>query len=157
MSDVNSDDDDKNVVPVKNVEQQTQDLLLKIDHTKKPVELDGNIETMRDSFLNAVSTETYNRSRGDLAICILEPGRQFASLTWCPEFSESKAIIGMKKNGLPNNLDSILHYRENVNLPPLLALAALEGVRVILKPSAIHMVDASALEPSKCKIIFKFD
>lgn len=128
----------------------------RIDRSKKPLVLDSKILELRESFLANVTSDTpYKSSRGDLNICVLEPGQHFASITWCPSFLESKHSIELKK-GLTNNLESLLMYENNLHVPSNIVMAVLECIRKHLKPTAIHMIDANILTPNKCKIVFKF-
>lgn len=126
------------------------------DTTKTPIILNTTINKLQDAFLNSVSTNTYTESKYDLSVCIMKPGGRLCGLWWCKEFITSKYAADMKKEGLSNNLESILHYETNVNLPASAAFALLESIAEKMKPSQIHMIDHSSLEPDKCRIVFKF-
>jgi hypothetical protein len=133
----------------------TDKLQLVIDRSKQPVVLDEKINTLRDSFLNKVSTGDM-KSLQWVSICVMKPGELMSSLEWSKEFLKRECVSEMINDGLTNNLDSILHYKSNVNLPADLALACLECIRCKMSPVQINMVDADIIDQDCCRIIFGF-
>lgn len=155
VKDVEDTEGSKDLGPPLQLEIDGKIVTGKVDRSKKAIILDDKIPELKESFLNHVSTDTYKVSRGDLPICIMHPGSQFANLSWCPEFINARPAIELKKNGMFNNLESLLHYKNNDHVPTDMVIAALECIRLHIKPSAIHMIDASPTQKHLCKIMFK--
>jgi hypothetical protein len=127
---------------------------VKTNSEKKPMVFDDNIIKLNQQFLKHVVKTTYSEQKKDIIICVLEPGRHYSSITWDTPFFTSVIFKDIQKQGIINNLDHLMCYNTNRNVPANMVIALMECIRQIMTPGKVYMVDEHPDIRHKCKIIF---
>lgn len=123
-----------------------------VDHSNESVDMDG-IQQLQRSFLDSV---TENRTECEslmVNVCTMEPNGPYALLIWDKEFLECIHVKRMiEKNMFPNNLETLIAYKDGVPTLPSIVFAVLESIRVVVNPVAVHMMNGSTT--NQCRIVF---
>lgn len=142
----------KNNLEANEVNEVKHEIVI-IDRSKKPVELNDNIQASQREFLDSVTAPRTECDRVMVDVCSLTPKGEYAFLVWDTEFLGGEQVKRMVDEKMfPNNLETMMSYTEGVMVPPQIAFAVLGSIRAVVQPPAVHMMDGTS--DNGCRIVF---
>jgi hypothetical protein len=130
-----------------------KDVFVIVDHNKKHVELNDNIQVLQREFLNSVTDPRTECDNEMVDVCTLTPNGEYSFLVWNTEFLCGEHVKKMLEEKMfPNDLETMIIHTCGVNVLPQLAFAVLGSIRAVMKPSSVHMMEV--VGSKECRIVF---